>query len=102
MEPQLQALFLELSPQGRAAILTRLAHEVTIIARGDGYAEDGTADGVVLRGYNELVHKLVGHAARILESGTGDADDASFIAMLAELPQLMPRLSRLLRQGFRQ
>ncbi|WP_430398336.1 hypothetical protein [Ferrovibrio sp.] len=95
-QEQLVTQFLALNPQNKAAILTRMAHQVTIIARAETYTEDGSANGALRRDYNELLHRLVGHAARILEGAVCDEDDASFVMMVSALPYLAPFLLQFL------
>jgi hypothetical protein len=67
MQPQeLAGIFTTLTPNGKATVLARIAHEQTIHARAAyiNYATDPAGvDATALRRSNELIHRLCGRSA---------------------------------------
>lgn len=80
--------FQTLSAPARSRFFLRLAHELTVRARGayePGTA--GVADPSMLRAINELQHKVMGHVLHLTERGRHAYPDDVLIAILGEVAQ---------------
>ena len=94
--------FSTLSPNQKAAFLATVAHFSTVIAR-EAYAENyDSPDGIVLRHFNEFVHRVTGYIPHVLNQTELPGQDASVIAMIVEEYRargLEDRLTEWLRRG---
>ena len=75
--------FTALPADKKALFLARVAHVATISARAEGYVV-GTddADGVILRKFNEFIHRVTGYIVVVLTGGELPGQDASVMEMI--------------------
>jgi hypothetical protein len=95
-------LFTNLPSEKKAQFLATVAHWATIGARADGY-EPGTdsADGRILRDWNEFVHRVTGYIGVVLDKNEGEGQDESMMRMIMDRdwpPAAWTSFSKLLRE----
>jgi hypothetical protein len=80
--------FQSLSAPAKSRFFLRLAHELTIRARG-AYGNAGSGVGVAnpaaLRAFNELQHKVAGHLLHLTETGTQAYPDDVLVRILSDI-----------------
>ena len=74
------------SAPAKSRFFLRLAHELTVRARGAYDAGTaGVADACALRAFNELQHKIVGHLLHLTESGRHAYPDDVLVRILSDI-----------------
>jgi hypothetical protein len=77
--PTLQDWFTGLGPTDQVRFLLAVAHELTIVARGYYVPQsDALADAAAVRAVNEIQHRVVAHAAAILEDPAAGRDPVAY------------------------
>lgn len=83
MFEKLSAAFSAASPIDKALFLARVAYNSTVDARANGYVvKSDKADGVVLRRYNEFIHRVTGYMMHVLKGTEMEGQDASVMKMI--------------------
>jgi hypothetical protein len=85
MLDDLRAAFSKLPPEQKAMFLARVAHNLTVDARTAYVKDYDHPDGVLLREYNEFVHKVTGYIPHVLDGSEMVGQDDSVMAMIFEL-----------------
>jgi hypothetical protein len=84
-QDEIRLLFSELSVDLKSYMLSLLAHQITVYARG-AYPEQQPEREVILKllTFNEIQHTVTGHLSRILSGDQKRYPDDSFIQILFE------------------
>lgn len=78
-----------LSPRQKLSLLSRLAFDVTVAARGTYEpGTDGVADAAALRRYNEVQHRIADQLKRLASSEAAPGDETSLRLIVAALDNL--------------
>src|SRR5437870_964917 len=80
--------FQSLSAPAKSRFFLRLAHELTVRARG-AYAAGpaAAANPAALRALNELQHKVIGHLLHLTESGRDAYPDDVLVGILSDIAE---------------
>jgi hypothetical protein len=84
MTNELCAAFSQLSPNGKAMFLARVAHNTTVDARVAYIDDYEHPDGVALRKFNEFVHRVTGYTMHVLDQSEMPGQDESVVRMIFE------------------
>ena len=84
MLSDLQAAFSRLTPNGKALFLARVAHNSTVDARLAYVKDYDHPDGVMLRKFNEFVHRVTGHSIHVLKGTEMAGQGVSVMQMIFE------------------
>ena len=80
--------FQSLSAPAKSRFFLRLAHELTVRARGAYDAGSaGVANPGALRAFNELQHKVVGHLLHLTEAGRHAYPDDVLVRILSDIAE---------------
>ena len=80
--------FQSLSAPAKSRFFLRLAHELTIRARGAyDTASAGVANPAALRAFNELQHKVAGHLLHLTEAGRHAYPDDVLVRVLSDIAE---------------
>lgn len=78
-----------LSPSQQLSLLSRLAFDVTVAARGTCEpGTEGVADAAALRRYNEVQHRIADQLSRLASGDPGLWDESAFRTIVAALDDL--------------
>jgi len=82
--------FQSLSAPAKSRFFLRLAHELTIRARGaygDAGSPGAAANAGALRAFNELQHKVAGHLLHLTEVGRDAYPDDVLVRILSDIAE---------------
>jgi hypothetical protein len=78
-----------LSSRQKLSLLSRLAFDLTVAARGTyEVGSDGVSDAVTIRRYNEVQHRIADQLVRLTAGEHAPSDESAFRLIVAALDEL--------------